>query len=262
MGWALFLLFAAGAALLAVKTLNELRLSPTIGADIPPQSTIVVSGESEVFVKPTVATFSFSVTEEGKTVADAQKKATEKSNAAIDFLTGKGIDDKYIKTTGYNIYPKYESTKVDPQLCTQWGCPPGRQVIVGYEVSQSMEIKVKDLEKAGDILSGIGSLEVQNVSGLSFSVDEDDQREFEAQAREQAIAQAREQAKKLASDLGVHLVRIVSFSEGGNSYYPMKYDSRATMGMGAAMAESAPAPALPTGENKITSNVSITYEIR
>ena len=65
--------------------------------------------------------------------------------------------------------------------------------------------------------------------------------------------------KKLSKDLGVHLIRIVSFSENGN--YPMPLFAKGMMADSVTVS-SAPAPELPTGENKITSNVTITYEIR
>jgi uncharacterized protein YggE len=75
-----------------------------------------------------------------------------------------------------------------------------------------------------------------------------------------AIDEAKEKAKVLSKDLGVSLVRIVNFSENGN--IPMMYGKGMMATDSVASAPVAPSPELPTGENKITSNVTITYEIR
>ncbi len=238
---------------LLALTANEIKTYGTI-APAPASNVISVSGEGEAYIKPDLATFSFSVTESAKTVGEAQKSATTKTNAGIDALKKAGVAEKDIKTTGYNVYPKYEYERI---VCTAAYCPVGgAQRIIGYEVSQSIEIKVRDLEKAGELLSLVGSTGASNISSLNFTVDNPD--EINRQAREQAITKAKEKAKQLASDLGVRLVRIVSYSENnGNQMYYGK-----GMGGDVMMQAAAVAPSVPVGENKIVSNVSIVYEIR
>lgn len=251
---AAIIVLAVLAAFLLVKTFNEIR-----NADqYPPMNVISVSGRGEVMIVPDIATFSFTVQEEGATVAIAQQKATDKSNKTLEFLKGQGIADEDIKTTGYNINPKYEYQQTTP--CNQFGCPPGRSVITGYEVSQTTEVKVRDTAKAGTILSGVGSIGVSNVSGLSFTTD--DEEEVKAEAREMAIADAKEKARTLSRELDIRLVKIVSFYEEMPMPYP--YYDRAVMssGMGGDMAQSIPAPELSTGQNKVISQVTISYEIK
>jgi uncharacterized protein YggE len=235
-----------------VKTLHEWKAYKMAGQENLPASTITVSGKGEVIAIPDIATISFSVVGEGMQVADAQKQATDISNKAIAFLKGKGIAEKDIKTTYYNITPRYEyPTKYTPQ-----GYTTGERVFKGYEVTQSVEVKIRKIADAGAVLGGIGSVGVTNVSGLSFSVDKQDQ--LARDARDSAIVDARAQAEKLANALGVSLGKITNFSEGGN-YRPM-YVAK-TMAYDMAGAESAPAPEVPAGENKITAEVTITYEI-
>jgi uncharacterized protein YggE len=96
------------------------------------------------------------------------------------------------------------------------------------------------------------------VSGLTFTIDDEDK--LNADARDKAIADAREKAEVLADQLGVSLVRIVGFSENDGGYTPM-YMKREVALMSADAAGGA-APELPMGENKIISRVSVTYEIR
>ena len=82
---------------------------------------------------------------------------------------------------------------------------------------------------------------------------------FKAEARKEAIVNAQSKAETLAKDLGVTLVRITSFSESGNYPGPIYYaKSTEAFGMGGDNS----APEVPSGENRIVSNVTLTYEIR
>ena len=136
-------------------------------------------------------------------------------------------------------------------------CRPGSQTLRGYQVTQTLEVKVRDTNKAGELLSGVGSKGASQVSSLSFTTDNPDA--IQAEARTKAIADAKSKADELAKELGVSIVRVVGFNENGN--YPIYYAKTMSAGMGAADS-AAPAPELPVGQNKITSNVSVTYEIR
>ncbi len=239
--------------LVLVKTMHEYRKYTLAGSGTSATNTITVTGSEDVFVVPDLATFSYSVTELAKTVAEAQKIATDKANKAIAFLKQNGLADKDIQTTSYSISPQYDYVS---GVCTQYGCPSGKQVLKGYEVSQSVTVKTK-IDDAGKILAGIGQLGVTNLSGLQFTVDNEDM--FIAKARKNAIDEAKTKAQVLAKDLGVSLVRVVNFSEGGDYPRPM-YAKAMTMDSSVGMGGGT--PEIAKGENKITSSVSITYEIR
>lgn len=240
----------------AVQFFIALKEYRFIGSGTTATNTITVSGEGEVFAVPDLATFSLTVREEAKEVKDAQKVATKKINDIITALKAAGVAEKDIKTTSYNVNPKYEWIE---SVCVAGRCPPGKQEMIGFEVWQTVEVKVRDTEKAGDILSEVGGLGVSDVSGLSFTIDEEE--ELKSDAREMAIEDAEEKAEELADQLGVELVRIVGFNENTDGYLP--YYKGARMEMAVAMdAGLGGAPELPVGENKIVSNVTITYEIR
>jgi len=213
------------------------------------KDTIVVSGKGELTVKPDIANVSFSVMEENIDVSKATDAVNTKIAKIVENLKTNGIDEKDIKTTGYNIYPRYN------YINTQTYPYNGTQVLAGYDVTQSITIKIRDLANAGKIVTDLGTLGVTDMSGLNFTNDKYD--DLVKEARDQAIVQARSEAKKLAKSLGVKLVKIVGYSEGST---PIYYD-RMMSAAPTAMGKSAEA-VLPTGENKITSNVSITYEIR
>lgn len=239
---------------LATKVITEVVGFGYIGT-MPMTNTITVSGEGETYAAADIASIVFTATEDKNTVAEAQSVVTTRTDNALAFLKGAGVDDKDVKTTNYSIYPKYEWQQA---LCTQYSCPPGKNVLTGYTVSQTVTIKVRDTSKVGDILSGLAEAGITQISGPDFTVDDDSA--LRAEARAAAIADAKDQADKLASQLGVRLVRVVNFYENSGPYYPV-------YGMGGAESATiardvAQPPSLPVGENKITSNVSVTYEIR
>lgn len=244
-----------GAVLLIAKTANTIRQFNYIGAGIAPTNVISVSGEGEVFAVPDIAEINFSVRAEKKTIGEAQKEVTAKMNTALDFVKKSGVAEKDIKTTNYNAYPKYNYQYGNPGMMS-YIPQPYKQVLVGYYVDHFVIIKIRDTDKVGTTLDGLGKLGLSDLSGPNFSIDDD--QKIKADARRKAIDDAKAKAEVLASDLGVKLVRITGFSESGN--YPIYYAK--SMGMSAGMVESAPTPDIPKGENKITSNVTITYEIR
>lgn len=214
-------------------------------------NSITVEGEGKVVIIPDVAKISFSVTESKPTVAEAQAAANEKINKALEALKGLGVEEKDLETQNYAVYPKYEYQ----QPCYGQICPAYTgDKIVGYEVSQSVEVKVRDTGKAGDALSALGAIGVQNIQGPAFVLD--DESEAKNQARLKAIEDAKKKAEQLAKGLGVRLGKVTSFYEPG----PADMYGYGGGFAGAEMAKTA-SPALPVGERETTMRVSVTFEI-
>lgn len=236
----------------ALSSLKDLR-NPN-----PVYNVISVNGEGEVFAVPDIASFSFNVSEDSKTVSAAQAAVTGKMDAILEVLKDMGIEEKDIKTTDYSVYPKYTYTS---QPCTINYCPPGKQTQDGYTATHAVTVKVRDTEKAGDVLGRAGENGATNLSGITFTVDDEDK--LMDDARSLAIKDAKAKAEKLADELGVKLVRVMGYND--NMGMPYYYAGR-DVAMNGAMMETAAvqskAPTLPTGENKIRSSVSVTYEIR
>lgn len=224
-----------------VKFLDEARdlSNPEIGAP-----TINVSGEGKVLVKPDIGTVNLSVVANSLDASLAQNEATKQINKIIDFLVKSGIEEKDIKTVSYSISPQYDF-------------PKGKREFLGYEVRQTAQVKIRDLNKVGAVISGATEFGAIEIGELRFTVDNEEA--LKAEARVKAIADAKAKAKILAKDLGVRIGAIVSFSEFGGPV-PI-YGYAAGFGVGGDFEKSA-APSIPTGENEIISNVNITFEIR
>jgi uncharacterized protein len=216
---------------------------------------ISARGVGEAVAVPDIATFSFTVREEGKDVAAVQQAMTEKANKAIAYLKEQGIEDRDIKTENYYTNPRYEYSQ---GVCGPNFCPPSRQILAGYEVSQTVSVKVRDIAKAGDLLTQITALSISEVSSLSLTVDSEDS--LKAEAKANAIMKAREDAENIAKALGVKLGDVVGIYEETPGYYG--YGGELSEGPQMMKADVASAPNLQPGEQKFISTVSISYSIK
>lgn len=245
---------------LAILALFLLAQTITIAADFgrpagPATDTVTVQGSGQATLPPDVARVSFTVENTAAAVADAQAATTRQANAALDFVKEQGVAEKDVKTLSYNISPQYSYPNPCPAgtLCPDYSRAPK---VTGYQVSETIQVTMRDLTAVGGLLSGLGKLGVQNVNGPAFALD-DATAGYDA-ARADAIKKAKTQADLLAGQLGVSLGKIVNFSESSGGYpsYPMAY------GMGISESKASSMPNIPIGENTYNASVSITYEIR
>lgn len=243
-------------AFFAVKTINEIKRFGYIGDDSASNaSSISVTGEGEVFAVADIASFYFSVIESGNSVAEAEGKATEKWNEILSFLRTEGVSETDIKTTNYSVDPQY--APLPPN--TAW-IPQVEREITGYTVTQTAQVKVRETDNVGAILSAVGDRGVRNLSGISFTID--DESTLKEQARKEAIADAKAKAEVLAKELGVRLGGVISYYEMDGGYpYPL-YAERSAVAMDALGSANQVAPEIPMGENRIVVNVEVHYRIR
>jgi uncharacterized protein len=228
---------------------------------VVPERIFSVSGEGKAAAVPDIATLSIGVlTEGGKNLTDLQKQNTEKVNKIISYLKEQGIDQKDIKTEYYNISPRYQNTpcpiilQTYPEIIRP--CPSSQEII-GYIISQNLSVKVRDLNKAGDILAGAVERGANTVYGPSFTIN--DPVGLQNQAREQAIKQAREKAKSIAKAGGFRVGKLVSINEGFSGPIPFFGVEAKDVGGGPV---STPVPTIEPGSQEITINVTLIFEIR
>lgn len=219
-------------------------------------TTISVTGIGEVSAKPDLSTFSFTVEAKEVDAKTALNKVAETEAAILAYLKESKVEEKDIKTDNFNQSPQYEYPQT---LCTQWSCPPaGEPKLIGYQVSETITVKVRDAGKVGELVANVGSKGATNISGVTFTIDNDEVQK--AEARKLAIADAKQKAETLAKDLGVRLVRMNGYWEEQNGV-PMPYGVSGDM-MKSESAMVAPRAAeMPAGENTFTAQVNISYEI-
>lgn len=216
-----------------------------------PGKTFSVEGVGEIDSVPDVASFSVSViTEGGRNVADAQRMNTEKMNRINAYVKEQGIEAKDLKTSQYNVSPRY-----DYPPCKDGVCP--RPAISGYSISQSLDVKVRETEKLGDLLSGVVENGGNSVSDIRFVVDDEDA--AKAEARDEAIDKAKKKAKAMAKAGGFRIGKVVSIYESSSS--PMPMDAYGRGGMEMSDMKAMAAPTIEPGTQTSQVQVSVTYEI-
>ena len=209
-----------------------------------PAPNISVAGEGKVIIKPDVATVSIGVVKSAKNVGEAQGAATLVINNILAFLKTNGIAERDIKTTNYTINPQYDYRRDSFQ-----------PKIISYEVRQSLQVKIRDLTRSGEVLS-VGTLGANDIGSLSFTVD--DIEKIKEEARSLAIKDAMDKAQNLSKNLGVRFGKVIAFYESSGGGYPVYFGEAKVMTMSA----QAPTPQVPIGENEIKAQVTLTYEIK
>lgn len=205
---------------------------------------IVVTGDSRVFAAPDIAQLTFGVQTGPKPTAKAAiDKIDTSMKAIIAAVKNLKVEDKDVSTQQFYMNPVYDWTS-------------GQQRLLGYDANQMIMVKVRDLDTVGEILQAVTAAGANQADGITFGID--DPEALQAQARGEAIKEARERAEQMAQQLGVELGDLKSFSEGfGGGISPMPYYDRA-MGMGGGGGESL---AIPQGQQEVNVTVTLTYEI-
>lgn len=221
---------------------------------------VTVEGEGKVDARSNVTSFTASVVTSASDAKEAEQKNSRKVAALVSFLKQNGIEEKDIKTQNFSIYPQYQYFDTPPCILepTSEGitkpCPPYQPSrIWGYEVRNSVEVKVRDLAKVSELLRGVITAGASEVYGPSFSIEQSDA--LKTEARRKAIENARQKAQTLARDLNVRFGRVVDFHETSGDF-PIY--ARAFEGGGGG----APLPPIEPGSEEVRISVSITYELK
>jgi hypothetical protein len=235
----LFMLFFS----LLTRAVSDITALPFIGRAPETPDTVAVVGEGKATGVPNIAAVDLGVFTTAANVAAAQSETTKKMNDLTARLKALGLEERDLKTTQYNINPRYDYVN-------------GRSVLRGYDVQQTLHVKVRQLDALGDVLKAAGEVGSNQIGGLTLTVEEPEA--LKAEARRKAIANAREKAGVLAREIGVTLGRVVSFSEESlpPGQPPELLYGRGGLGGGGGT------PVLEQGSVEVTSTVTLSYELR
>ena len=235
-----------------INRLLPLALAAWLAAPFPaamaePQTPrILVSGEGESSVAPDMALVSLTVLREAKTAREALDAANAAMAAVIAAMKSSGIADRDLQTGGLQISPRYNYTNK----------PDGSQEaeLVGYQVSNTLSLRVRDLEKTGEVVDKAVSLGVNQGGNISFT-NEDTSKAL-TEARKRAVADAMQKAKTLSEAAGVQLGRVLDISDQTYNAAPMPITAKAF-----DRAEAAAVP-IEAGENAYRVQVTMSFELR
>ena len=207
--------------------------------------TISVVGRGEVTVEPDLALLLLDVETTARSADEATSSNASKSSAVVQAVKRLLGDDDSLKTTRYDLQPRYGDRKPGSQS------PPA---IVGYVARNQVQLEVHDLDEIGRIIDAALGAGANRVGNLSFRVEDRNPHVRNALAR--AGAEARAQAQSIAGALGVKLGEVLAASTSGTPT-PIRQDR----GFVTMRAEAAAAPPIQAGEIKITATLHVTYSI-
>lgn len=210
--------------------------------------TVSVQGEGSIFVKPDIASVNLTVETEGKTVNKVSEENNDKMKNIVAAIKKIGVDEKDIKTTNYNLRPRYD-----------YESRPAR--IDGYTLSQNITVKIRNLSKVEDVIAEATNSGANRMDSLNFMIDEED--EYLIEARELAVKEAKDKAAEIEDTVGITLGDIIGYRElSNNSAQPIYYEKAmyADSVMGGGMRGED--MAIESGSQEIVSRIELIYEIR
>jgi uncharacterized protein YggE len=237
-----------GSSLVVIAAVTAASLSALPAASAPdtaPPRTISVSGLGEVKGKPDMAVITSGVLTEAPTARDALTKNNSAMASIIDALKKAGIAEQDIQTSNFSVSPQYPPYQPNQKTAPR---------ISGYQVSNQVTVRVKNLAKLGSILDTLVQVGANQINGISFDFDQPKARQNEA--RKLAVADARAKAELYAASARVTLGRVMQISETTvfNGPYP-------AVAMDRMVAQESAVP-IAAGQQTLSANVSIVYEIQ
>ena len=203
---------------------------------------ITVVGIGEVSLVPDVANINLGAEASAKTVSEAKAEVDRQIEAILTALRELGIADQDIQTSSYNIYLEREPV---PVMREGEGNTQTR-----YHVSNTLQVTIRDIDIVGEVLDAVVEAGANQVYGVHFTVEDDE--EWQSKARAEAVANARARAAELAELSGVELGDVLTVSEViGAGPVPMVAYERAASGGGIA-----------PGELQLSTQVQITFAIQ
>lgn len=207
--------------------------------------TITVIGEGEAKGVPNQAHLSAGVTTTATTAEAALSENARKMNGVFAALKRMGVPQKSIQTSNFSVspqYPPYNQNATGPQR------------IVGYQVSNEVDVTLDDVKKLGSALDALVAAGANQINSVSFAIR--DPSELLASARESAVADAIKRAQTYAHAADVTLGSVVSIQEG------VTESPRPMFRMAAMAAPASDATPTAAGEQSVTATVTIVFEIK
>ncbi|WEX11280.1 SIMPL domain-containing protein [Chelativorans sp. AA-79] len=210
------------------------------------QPKISVTGEGEATLAPDMAIIRLSVVREAETAREAMDANSQAMVAVVAALKEAGIEERDLQTTGLSIDPRYvypndQNDEKEPR-------------ITGYQVTNGLTVRIRDLDKVGEILDRSVTLGVNQGGNIFFT--NDDPSSAMNDARKKAVEDAVSKARILAETAGVKLGDVIEISEHMIGTPPPRPLGAKMMRMEAAADASVPVQA---GENSYTVQVNVTF---
>lgn len=231
-----------GSALL-LAGLVQGQSTPAWSEDGKMTRSITVSASGRVSAEPDIVRLQAGLTTEADQAAGALKDNNAVMQQLIDKLKQAGIGERDIQTSNFQVSPKYTRPERG-----------GVARITGYQVSNQVQVTVREIDKAGEILDMLVRLGANQMSGMSFEVSSAD--ELKDAARVKAMKAARRRAELLADAAGAEVGEVIAIAEDA----PVGGPRPMAMHRSAMAAESS--VPIAAGEQELVARVTVTWKLK
>jgi hypothetical protein len=207
-------------------------------------STLNLNVEASVKQAPDIATIQAGVVTQNRSARTAMRENAERMSRAMAALKAAGIADRDIQTSGINLSPQYEYL------------PDQRPRITGYQASNTVTVRARDLDQLGPVLDSLVAQGVNSINGPTFGVDNPEA--ALDRAREEAMTKAMARAGLYARASGMRVRRVITINESGG-YQPQPVPMMAMARM--ADAAGAPETAVAPGEVSLQVQLNVQFEL-
>ncbi|MCA1198765.1 SIMPL domain-containing protein [Sphingomonas sp. R647] len=217
-------------------------------AQVAPTATVAegtlldVVAEGRVNRVPDIAVIRAGVVSQGATAAEALSANARQMASVLTALKGAGIADRDIQTATISLSPQYRYAENQPP------------VITGYQASNSVSVKFRDIARSGTILDTLVKQGANQIDGPSLTIDAVDSAMDEA--RVDAVKRARERAALYARALGMRVDRILMVSEGSDGGAPGPVPQMMVR------AEAKDSTQIAPGEQQVSANVRVRFLLK
>ena len=208
------------------------------------ERTISVTGQGSATAPPDMATIVTGVVTRAETAKDALEANNRAMERVMELLKTRQVASKDMQTSNFSVRPEYERERRP-----RGSSPPE---IVGYNVTNQLRVRVRNLPNLGDVLDALVSAGSNQISGITFAID--DPEGVLNQARNRAVANAKRRAELYAHAVNAEVGQVLSISEqSAHVPRPQPFFARAE----AAMADVPVA----TGEQELTATIHVVFEL-
>ena len=223
-------------------------IAPSVHAQTPPQPSegpvVVTAGEAIVKRVPDRAWVQITAESRARNPREAQKLNADAMSAVLQKLKGAGLPADALQTRGYDLQPDYDYSN-------------GRQTVRGYVARNTVEVRVDELPRVGEIVDMAVTAGATSVSGVRFDLK--DKEPAEREALRLAVEDARRRAEAAAAGAGMKVERVIRIEEQRVVVTPPR---PVAMAMRAEASQAAGAPPVEAGELELRGAVTLTATIR
>ena len=208
--------------------------------------TFDVTGTSSVTTTPDKASFSVGVSFNESTAKSAQEKADKAIASITKEYLDMGIEKKDIKTINYSLYPNYDYSN-------------GSRATNGYSVNATLQVSVTDFALLNTAIDKATAIGANQINAVQFSLSDTKRKEVEKEARELAVADAKDRAESLAGTAGIRLGKVMNIIETNLSFPRPMYEIAKVM---TASEDSSVQTQVEPGTTTVNMSIMLSYETK